>query len=142
MTHIQRQNHWMARIQWQKPLGDLHLMAKPLDGSHSMAKPLDDLHSMAKPFSICTIKQHSHLLNHLWGLTFSGYLLTVCVCVCMCVCVCSRKFVWTFFVMGYVLRSGERAHKRVTLLSSLTRPKSSSLVSRARFINSGFIAER
>ena len=43
----------------------------------------------------------------------------VCVCVCVCVCVsaCSQKFVLTvvcsLLVMGYVLQSGDIAHKRV-----------------------------
>ena len=50
----------------------------------------------------------------------------MCVCVCVCVCVracvcvharaCSQKFavtVFWFFVMGYALQFGEKAHKRV-----------------------------
>ena len=139
-------------------MDDSHSKAKPLDGSHSMAKTLGRLAFNGKTigwlaFNGKTIGRLAFngktILNMYHQTTLTSFksslgshffrLPTDCVCVCVCVHV---SLFGLFFVMGYVLRSGERAHKRVTLLSSLTRPKSSSLVSRARFINSGFIAER
>ena len=73
---------------------------------------------------------HSHLLNHLWNLTFSSYPIDchICVCVCVCMCLCVHAYVcvclhmceWVWsdcvlvlcFVMGYVFQFWEKARKR------------------------------